>query len=230
MSAGIKCPHCNKRNFTSDSTCVYCGRPLGSSGTTPGAPTPSGRTHPPPPPIPPPVPIPAPPSASATKSTGSPFPVPTGSTSPVPVPTPTSPLRPINWTYDLPAHLKKLGGTDTEGSVISINDLQVKAAPNFLASVLKITLAIILLPFRPLIVLSALIFGHRPQQEKETVYIIRIEQPDGRGAEVRVEGEVITSLAIRGDYISVWGNDRGGALLAKKIFNHTSGVETILKR
>jgi hypothetical protein len=113
---------------------------------------------------------------------------------------------------------------------MSINELQIKVAPNLFQAILKFTFAIILLPFRPLIVLTALMFGNRPQPEKETVYTIRIEQPDGTGAEVRVEGEVTTSLAIRGDYISTWGKNRGGALLARNIFNHTSGVETILKR
>lgn len=226
MSAGIKCPHCNKRNFTNDSNCVHCGKPLGHGGAAAGAPPTSGRAHPPPP-ISPPVPIPTPPRPGGV---GSPFPVPTGSTSPVPVPSPAFPIRPPNWTYDLPAHLKKLGGVDLEGTIVSINELQIKASPNIISAVLKVTLAIILLPFRPLIVLSALIFGHKPQQEKETVYTIRLEQPDGKGAEVRVEGEIVTSLAIRGDYISIWGKDKAGALLARKIFNHTSGVETILRR
>lgn len=238
MSTGIKCPHCKRRNITSDSSCLYCGKPLDVKGPSTGAPSaPGGSPSTPPPPI---SPTPFRPSGSSPGSKGSAhsaYPMPTGSTAPMPAgpgsPTPAAPappLRPANWTYDLPAHLKKIGPAGLEGSVLSINELQVSAPVNLLQAVLKMTMALILLPFRPLIVLSALIFGQRSQREKETVYTIRIEQPDGRGAETRVEGEVTTSLAIRGDYISIWGKDRGGVLLAKKIFNHTSGVETILRR
>ncbi len=231
MSAGIKCPHCGKRNFTSEGDCVYCGQPLISAGPARG----SGTPPPKPPTAPPPAPTrhtTSPGSSSGSTMpvpTGSSYPVPTGPSAPIPIP-PLPPPRPVNWTYDEPAHLKKLGLPNVEGTVISITDLQISVPPNMLMAILKVALAIIMLPFRPVIVLSALIFGHKPQPEKETVYTIRLEKPDGLGAEARVEGEVTTALAIRGDYISVWGIEKGGAILARKIFNHTSGVETLLKR
>lgn len=92
---------------------------------------------------------------------------------------------------------------------------------------LKGLIGCLLLPFRPLIVLSALLFGGKRPKEKTTHYVARLECADGSFCEARFERELRGARMSVGDYISVWGSMRAGVVVASHAYNHSVRAEIL---
>ena len=88
---------------------------------------------------------------------------------------------------------------------------------------LRTLIGIVMLPFKPVMVLLAWIFGGNRPKEKKDIYIIRIEESTGNIVETRFEDELKGTMVSVGDYVSVWGVLKYGVLYIKEGFNHTTG-------
>ncbi|MBA3534622.1 MAG: hypothetical protein H0T73_22110, partial [Ardenticatenales bacterium] len=135
------------------------------------------------------------------------------------------PVTPPPTSMPLPPHLARGRPPNVEGEVEDTREIQVKAPRNTAAEVVRYTFAIILLPFRPMMVLLAWIFGGRRPTELQTVYLVRVRCVDGTVRQLRIEHEIAGATLDIGDYVSVWGHDRSGVLIVQHAYNHTVGAE-----
>lgn len=217
------CPSCNKKNFTDNPRCSFCGELLDLP--QPPAPAP---------------PIPPPPIPSFTPSTGSaplaPIPIPTspGGT-PVPYATssPPSPMSPSASPplTPLPSDLvDKYGTPDLQGEVVDTRDISVKEREFGAGGWLQGLFGCVMLPFQPIAALFALSgLANRPKETK-TIITFRVRCLDGTICQARVERDLAGATVDIGDFISVWGALRNGVLIVKHAYNHTVGGEIILRR
>lgn len=151
-------------------------------------------------------------------------PVPAGGT-PWPTRATPAPLAP------LPPHFARLGRPNIEGEVADdLEKIEVEKAQttaDTAASIAKIVFGILLLPFQPIIVLSALIFRGRTPKEKEAHFIVRVTCLDGTTRVARFERELRKASLSAGDYVSIWGTVRGGICVAQHAYNRTVSAEVL---
>jgi hypothetical protein len=234
------CPQCGKKNFTESPVCSHCGGPLEMLPTkTPSTASP-GKKAPPPPLTTPQDSSPSPISrGTCTGGRPSPSSAPAPASSPSTAPAPYSPTpsssasawatAPIPYTPSspLPLHLARLAAPDLEGAVVDTREIQVKST-DVSGDLLRFIVALLLLPLRPLMILAAWIFGGRKSPETQTIYMVRVQRSDGTIAQARVEQDIEGVTMDLGDYVSIWGANRSGALVVKHAYNHTVGGEVKL--
>ncbi len=197
------CLHCGTRNFPGNSKCSGCGTVLGAAGTV----------------APPAPPAPAPVSswASAFGHVSPPVPYAPASKAPVvhpAVPAPTPGAR--RW-----------GAPIVEGTVVDTSQIQVSVKPR--TGFFRGLLGVLLLVFRPAMVLAAWVLRGRTPAEHQTVLVLRIERDDGGLEQARIESDLDGATMDLGDRVSIWGKRRAGVVIVKYAFNHTVGAEVRLK-
>jgi hypothetical protein len=243
--ASRKCPNCRRREFSDSALCSHCGERLivikssnqSSKQTQTAKPAPLPRskkshesstsqpdTNSTPPPSPPPKPF----SPSTTTSpvpytpppSPSPYPSPHKST-PVPYSPPHSHPTHSPRFIPLPPKMARLSAPQVEGEVIFEKIIQIEKKDK--TGWLRIFVSILLLPFKPAMILLAWVFGGNRPKDKQDVIIIRVEEPSGNIAETRYQEELKGTSITVGDYVSLWGIRKIGVLYVKEGFNHTSG-------
>ena len=105
----------------------------------------------------------------------------------------------------------------------------MKAPRDWAGGILRNAFALVLLPFRPAMVLASMIFGSRKPTEHQTVYVVRVQQANGRISQVRIEHEIVGATVDLGDYVSIWGKERAGVIVVTRAYSHTVGAEVRLK-
>lgn len=82
-----------------------------------------------------------------------------------------------------------------------------------------------MLPFRPLMVLMALIFSPRQTPEMQEVIVLRVEDAGGKLTEARIEADIHGAGVRLGDHVTLWGQYRSGVLIVQRGYNHSSGAD-----
>jgi len=95
---------------------------------------------------------------------------------------------------------------------------------------LKWIVAIILLPFRPLMVIMPIIFGNHSSPEFQEVIVLRVEALTGILSEARIESEIQGAGVRLGDKVALWGSYRAGILIVIRGYNYTTGADIRLRR
>ena len=85
----------------------------------------------------------------------------------------------------------------------------------------------LLLPFQPLLVISALIFRGRSPKEKQVNYVVRVNCVDGGIRVARFDRELRKATIAAGDYVSIWGEQRAGVVKAYRAYNHSVSAEIL---
>ena len=196
------CLHCGTRNFTGSSKCSGCSAVLGAAGSAP-------------------IPVSAPVAAGPTWGSGFGTVSPAGGYAPVSAasPAPASPLAAKS--------TKRWGAAILEGRVVDTSQIQISVKPRI--GFFRAFFGIILLIFRPAMVLAAWVLRGRSPTESQPVFIVRIERADGGLEQARIESDLVGATMDLGDHVSIWGERRGGVIVVKHAFNHTIGAEVRLR-
>lgn len=147
---------------------------------------------------------------------------------PPPAPSPFKPA-PAPLAPPLPTHLRGMSPPDLEGEVIDTREIQGKAETDFAGNTVRFIFALILLPFQPLMVLAAWILGGRRPEERQVVYVVRVQRPDGAIGQARIERDILGATLDVGDYVSIWGKKQSGVLVVNRAYNHTVGAELAVR-
>ncbi len=76
-----------------------------------------------------------------------------------------------------------------------------------------------------MMVLMAVIFGQRQAPEWQDVIVLRVEDAGGRLTEARIEADLHGAGVRLGDHVTLWGQYRGGVLIVRRGYNHSSGAD-----
>jgi len=112
-----------------------------------------------------------------------------------------------------------------EGDVVDVYNAHIKKSGNWSGNTLKGLIGLMLLPFRPLMVLIALIFSPRQTPEMQEVIVLRVENAVGRLIEARIEADIHGAGVRLGDHVTLWGQYRSGVLIVRRGYNHSSGAD-----
>lgn len=228
------CPTCGNPNLTGSSICSFCGHPMkqGNSSSPSSSGTSHGTSSPPPPP-----------RSGTTPTTSGPYGAGSGSGSSSPVPVPSRTPAPgtgsasASWSWPTPApptplprSMQRLGSPVLEGIVEDVKDIQVGARPSFGQETARATWSSVLLITKPAIWLSSLLVRSTQSVNMNTHWILVVRRSDHTLKQARIEGDLTRAIVSRGDYVSLWGREKGGVLVIKQGFNHTAMAEIQFRR
>jgi hypothetical protein len=117
-----------------------------------------------------------------------------------------------------------------EGEVIDTRDIHVNVRKWEFGDFLRVFIGCLLLPLQPILALLTLLGGGSKPKEAQSIATFRVRRADGTVCQGRIEHDIIGATIDVGDYVSVWGSERGGVLVVEHAYNHTVGGEVILKR
>lgn len=113
-----------------------------------------------------------------------------------------------------------------EGNVIDVFEMKMRKTGEWSGTVLKGLIALLILPFRPLMILMGLIFGLRSTAEIQEVIVLRVEDAaTGHITEARIETDMRGAGVRLGDHVALWGQYRGGVLIVSRGYNYNAGAE-----
>lgn len=138
-------------------------------------------------------------------------------------PTPVGPRSP------LPVELARYGRPQLEGEVEDIRETTV-VLPQGLMSKFKGPISLLLLPFKPTMVLGAWLFRGNTPKERATDVVVSVLRGDGTVLQARLEGELCGAVPRLGDYVSMWGSERHGVLIMGLGFNHSVNAEIRIQK
>jgi hypothetical protein len=137
---------------------------------------------------------------------------------------------PIVVAASTPARRRGRPAPDLEGVVENVQQVQMPVEIGCLAGAARGVLGLLMLAFKPLLVLAGWLFGGGRQQEMQTVYILTVTRPDGTVAQARMEGECRGALPALGHPVSLWGSWRHGVLAVRTGFNHFVNADIVLRK
>lgn len=126
--------------------------------------------------------------------------------------------------------LTRYGSPNLEGRVTDTRDMNILVRKWEAGDAIRMVIGCIMLPIQPLMALLTLFgFGNKPK-EARSIATFRVERSDGTLCQARIEHDLMGATIDVGDYVSVWGIERGGVLVVEHAYNHTVGGEVILRR
>lgn len=168
------------------------------------------------------------PRSGASAASSTPLPPTTASTPPAHKPIPAPARTPVPTPAS--ASARGRGTPDLAGVVLSVSHTQMRKSGDWTGTTLKGLLALIALPFRPLMVLTALLFGQRSTPEFQEVTVLRVEDIAGRPVQARIEAEIRGAVVELGDEVELWGHYRNGVLIVSRGYNSSTNAEIRLHK